>query len=114
MNLLEKYKSVIDSLIKKNLDNKEETIKSLLKNDLSTNKINHQEYLELLEYIDEKLKEEIEEKSQKQDDKKEEGNLHSFVGSLNLRFKPIYKGNMGQVAPEMKKSNRSVEEEWEK
>ena len=129
MELLNKYKNVINSLMQKNINDKEETIKKLLVGDLNTGKIEQDEYNELLNYINSfalKTEREIQKQNPENElskNKKDNSNINSelkredilkFRDSLTIKFTPIYKGKWGKMAPSIRRENRSVDSEWEK
>lgn len=101
MKSLKEYKGKIDILAKGNINNGLELARKLLKSDLENNKIDKNQYLQLLRYIREI---EEERKKQEQDIKNEEAKkeILKFKESLSLKVTPIYKGKLGQVAPKRK------------
>ena len=129
MELLNKYKNVINSLMQKNINDKEKTIKKLLVGDLNTGKIKQDEYNELLNYINSfalKKEREIQQQNPENElskNEKDNSNINSelkreeilkFRDSLTIKFTPIYKGEWGRMAPSIRRENRSVDSEWEK
>lgn len=59
---MEKYKKVIENMLNKNLKDKENFLREMLKNDCNAKKITEKEYEELKQFLEQKIKE-IEEKS---------------------------------------------------
>ena len=101
MNSLEEYKAKIDILEQKNIKDGLSLAAKLLKSDFENNKIDKDQYLQLLIYIKE-IKEAR--KNQEQNKKNEEAKneILKFRESLSLKVTPIYKGKLGEVAPKRK------------
>lgn len=108
MKLIEEYKRKIKILTQENIKDGIENTKKLLKNDYDINKINKEEYRQLLYYIEEIRKRRME---QEQNEKNEEcrKEIIKFKESLTLKVKPIYKGEYGKVAPARKKEDKGEE-----
>lgn len=101
MQSVEEYKEKIDILSKNNINSGLELATKLLKNDFENNKIDKEQYLELLRYIRE-IKEKIKEQEQNRKNLEAKKEILKFRESLSLKVTPIYKGKLGQVAPKRK------------
>lgn len=101
MKSLEEYKTEINRLAQNNIKDGLSSAAKLLKSDFENNKIDKNQYLQLLRYIREI---EEERKKQEQDIKNEEAKkeILKFKESLSLKVTPIYKGKLGQIAPKRK------------
>lgn len=101
MKSLEEYKTKIDILVQNNIKDGIETAFKLLINDLDNNKIDKEQYSQLLIYIkDIKREKENQEQNKKNEEAKNE--ILKFRESLSLKVTPIYKGKLGEVAPKRK------------
>ena len=108
---MNKYKEIIQNMLKSdnNIQSSKKIIKKLLKNDFDNHKITESEYIELNRFLVEKLNEE-----DKNNNRQKFIQELKLVESMILRVEPIYKGEIGKVAPKMetrKKLNDNQEEE---
>lgn len=101
MKSLEEYKTEIDILAQKNVKDGLSSAAKLLKSDFENNKIDKDQYLQLLNYIKE-IEEERENQEQNKRNEKTKSEILKFRESLSLRVTPIYKGRLGEVAPKRK------------
>lgn len=97
---IEEYKRKIDILAKSNIKNGLKVVSKLLKAEFDNERIDKNQYLQLLQYI--RGIEERENQEQNKRNEKTKSEILKFKESLSLKVTPIYKGNLGQVAPKIK------------
>lgn len=97
---IEEYKRKIDILAKSNIKNGLKVVSKLLKAEFDNERIDKNQYLQLLQYI--RGIEERENQEQNKINEKTKSEILKFKESLSLKVTPIYKGNLGQVAPKIK------------
>lgn len=97
---IEEYKRKIDILAKSNIKNGLKVVSKLLKDEFDNERIDKNQYLQLLQYI--RGIEERENQEQNKRNEKTKSEILKFKESLSLKVTPIYKGNLGQVAPKIK------------
>lgn len=97
---IEEYKRKIDILAKSNIKNGLKVVSKLLKDEFDNERIDKNQYLQLLQYI--RGIEERENQEQNKINEKTKSEILKFKESLSLKVTPIYKGNLGQVAPKIK------------
>lgn len=97
---IEEYKRKIDILAKSNIKNGLKVVSKLLKAEFDNERIDKNQYLQLLQYI--RGIEERENQEQNKRNEKTKSEILKFKESLSLKVTPIYKGKLGQVAPKIK------------
>lgn len=97
---IEEYKRKIDILAKSNIKNGLKVVSKLLKAEFDNERIDKNQYLQLLQYIRGIEERKNQEQNRKNEETKKE--ILKFRESLTLKVTPIYKGNLGQVAPKIK------------
>lgn len=105
MKNLQKYKEKIEKMLANNINNKSNIIEKLIKIDLEHHKIEKEEYDELVVF----LKEKIEEQKKEESTTNESMNKNDY--KMNLKVEPIYKGQIGKVAPKRGNIKEDKEEE---
>lgn len=97
---IEEYKRKIDILAKSNIKNGLKVVSKLLNAEFDNERIDKNQYLQLLQYI--RGIEERENQEQNKRNEKTKSEILKFKESLSLKVTPIYKGKLGQVAPKIK------------
>lgn len=133
------YKRIIENMLKKiNWEDRKNIIETMLKSDRDQYKITEEEYAEYKEFFDQKLKEmeekemlenqeieenqekEIEEEQEKETESKSENKVVAIqareefkikmrVEQKDLKFIPIYKGQMGKLPPRRQNEDNTRE-----
>lgn len=127
------YKRIIENMLKNiNWEDRKNIIETMLKSDRDQHKITEEEYTEYKEFFDRKLKEmeeneilenqekEIEEEQEKESESKLEDKVVAIQASeefkrkmrveqKDLKFIPIYKGQMGKIPPRRQNEDNTRE-----
>lgn len=112
MEKVEKYKSEIEKMLKIHIREKKNTIESFIKLEFENHKITQKEYNELLDFLNNKTKEIAKEYTKKQEIKKEDTDIEEIKNAffrMQLKVEPIYKGEIGKVAPKRNSNNQKGE-----